>query len=75
MSNFPEGPFTDEQLDELGKTKEGIRHYFTLVAKKNFLLGNNAADVKTRKIHIRLAMVLYQNMDEIVESTYNQEYK
>lgn len=63
-------PYTEAELDELNKTREGIREYYTTVATQSFQRANAMSPGQQKKIHLNIAMIIFQNMDAFVESAY-----
>jgi hypothetical protein len=73
MTEFPKGPFNEEQLLELGKTREGLRHYYLSVAKANFLAGIRADTREGKRRCYRVASVIYREIDAFVETSYQAQ--
>lgn len=65
-----ETPFTEDELNEMNKSREGLREYFHTVAIKHFQRANEMPPGREKVLHLNTAMILLQNLDAFVESTY-----
>lgn len=70
-----ETPFSEEELNKMNESKEGLREYFHTVGIWNFQRANQMPPGKEKKLHLAIAMSFLQNLDALVESTYASNQK